>query len=137
MALLILISICLVLFGIAVGLLVAACINNNNQRKIMETQAQAVEALNAAKAQIESQNAKLTAINDGVLKIGRETDGLKTSIATLLEQLANGGTVSAELQAAITGVQESLAATEAAIATVQTSVAEGDAKVDDEVPPTP
>lgn len=137
MALLILISLCLVLFGIAAGLLVAACINNKNQRKIMETQAQAAEALNAAKAQIESQNARLIVINDGVLKIGRETDGLKTSIATLLEQLASGGTISTELQLAIAGVQESLAATEAAIATVGTSVAEGDAKVADEVPPAP
>lgn len=137
MALLILISICLVLFGIAVGLLVAACINNKNQRKIMDTQAKATDAINAAKVQIEGLVAELSTVNDGVLKIGRETDSLKSAIAKLIEQIGNGGATSPELQAAIVGVQDALTSAQAAIAAVKTSVAEGDAKVDDEVPPTP
>ena len=126
-----LLPLCLVLVGASVGLMIGACINNKKYKHIMDTQQEIIDALNAAKATIVIQSENIAVLNSGVKKIGTETDGLKESVRLLTEALGNQNAPSQELKDAVAGVVAAVASSSDSIAALATSVAEGDAKVDD------
>ena len=126
-----LILLCLVLIGTSIGLMIGAFINNKQYKHIMETNQEIIDALNAAKATIATQTENIAVLNAGVRKIGTETDGLKEAVRVLTEALNNQNAPSQELKDAVAGVVAAVASSNDAITTLATSVAEGDAKVDD------
>jgi ABC-type transporter Mla subunit MlaD len=125
------ISICLVLFGSCLGMLISHCINNQQIKSIMETQQELAAALNAAKEQIESLTLSVQTANAGIVKIGTETDGLIDAVNKLTEQLGNQGGLSEEVKSAIAGVQTAIAAASEAVAETRSNVEVVDAKVTD------
>lgn len=83
--------------------------------QIAMDQAAAVAALAAVQSQ-------LSATQDTVTKISGETAALLTAVDNLTSQLANGGPLTAELEAAVAAVTSQVAAVKAAVEGVDAQV---------------